>query len=74
MNRRDMLKLSSYAVAAASSVALDNAAMAQTGSAGGNVIACWDHFEINLPGPSAGNPFIDVTVGALSLSASGGYG
>ena len=59
MNRRDMLKLSSYAVAAASAPALAESA-ANTGT-----IARWDHIEIALPGPSAGNPFLDVTLSAV---------
>lgn len=79
MNRRDMLKLSSYAVAAASASAMDKAARAQTGSVGGQSVARWDHFEIDLLGPSAGNPFLDVTLSATfryqhrSISVDGFY-
>ena len=43
MNRRDMLKLSSYAVAAASSSTLAEAAVAETASRPS--IARWDHIE-----------------------------
>jgi hypothetical protein len=79
MNRRDMLKLSSYAVAAASSSALNETASAQTAKAGGESIARWDHVELNLQGPSTGNPFIDVTLSATfhnqhrSVSVGGFY-
>jgi hypothetical protein len=64
MNRRDMLKLSSYAIAATSSATLGEAAYAQTSKASGESIARWDHIELNLPGPAAGNPFVDVTLTA----------
>jgi hypothetical protein len=79
MNRRDMLKLSSYAVAAASAPALAEAAPAEAGKNGGPSVARWDHIELNLPGPSTGNPFIDVTLIATfrfqhrSVSVDGFY-
>ena len=59
MNRRDMLKLSSLAVAAAGAPVVAQAAPAATGA-----VARWDYIEIALPGPAAGNPFIDVTLKA----------
>jgi hypothetical protein len=64
MNRREMLKLSSYAVAAASSATLSETAISETSKTGGQSIARWDYFELNLPGPTSGNPFIDVTLSA----------
>jgi hypothetical protein len=79
MNRRDMLKLSSYAVAAASSSALIETAGAQTAGAAGSPIPRWDHIEISLQGPSTGNPFLDVTLSATfrnqhrSVSVNGFY-
>lgn len=74
MNRRDMLKLSSLAAAAASAPALAEATTAYSPS-----ISRWDHVEITLPGPSAGNPFLDVTLSATfrfkhrSLTVPGFY-
>src|SRR5664280_1597870 len=62
MNRRDMLKLSSYAVAAAS--ALAEPASAETSKNGSPSVARWDDIELNLPGPTTGNPFLDVTLSA----------
>jgi hypothetical protein len=64
MNRRDMLKLSSYAVAAVSSPVLDQAALAQKGKVDGQVTARWDHVELDFSGPSTGNPFLDVVLTA----------
>src|ERR1035441_5290246 len=64
MNRRDMLKLSSYAVAAASAPALAESASAATSKNGNPSIARWDDIELNLPGPTTGNPFLDVTLTA----------
>jgi Domain of unknown function (DUF5060)/Protein of unknown function (DUF4038)/Domain of unknown function (DUF5605) len=77
MNRRDMLKLSSFAVAAAS--ALGEAVPVVPGKASGNSVARWDYIELNLPGPTSGNPFIDVTLTATfryqhrSLTVEGFY-
>ncbi|HUV69700.1 MAG TPA: DUF5060 domain-containing protein [Terracidiphilus sp.] len=62
MNRRDMLKLSSYVVAAASAPAV--VASAEAPGAAGGSIARWDFVEIDLPGPSSGNPYIDIEVSA----------
>jgi hypothetical protein len=62
MNRRDMLKLSSFAAAAASAPAAAGAD--ETIGSKGNPIPRWDHLEINLSGPSSGNPYIDVTLSA----------
>jgi hypothetical protein len=65
MNRRELLKLSSYAVAAASAPALAEAAPA---SSSGGSVARWDLLELSFSGPSAGNPFsnpfIDVSLTA----------
>jgi hypothetical protein len=79
MNRRDMLKLSSYAVAAASAGALGEPAPAAAEGIGSPSISRWDHIEFDLPGPSTGNPFIDVTLTATfryqhrTLSVDGFY-
>jgi hypothetical protein len=64
MNRRDMLKLSSYAAVAASSAALGESAHAETGETHSSSVARWDHIQLNLPGPTTGNPFIDVSLTA----------
>ncbi len=76
MNRRDLLKLSSFAVAAASAPALASAAAAPASS---GTVARWDALELAFNGPSAGNPFIDVTLTATftlknrSLAVEGFY-
>ena len=64
MNRRDMLKLSSYAIAATSAATLADPALAQSAKGSSESIVRWDHIELNLPGPTTGNPFIDVTLTA----------
>src|SRR5579859_4144990 len=56
MNRREMLKLSSYAAAAATAPAVANPAA----SASSASVARWDFIELTFPGPSTGNPFLDV--------------
>jgi hypothetical protein len=76
MNRRDMLKLSSLAAAAATAPSMG---ASETTAAKGGPVARWDHTEINLQGPSSGNPFIDVTLSATfrnqnrSLTVPGFY-
>ncbi len=52
-----MIKLSSYAVAAASAPAL---AESPASSAAAPSVARWDFIELPFAGPSAGNPFLDV--------------
>lgn len=64
IDRRQMLKLSSAASLAAvvsSSAAHDSSA--QTSTTTGHVPQ-WEVFEVTLPGPSTGNPFLDVQLGA----------
>ena len=61
MNRRDLLKLSSYAVAAASAPALAQSAPAPHSNSS---VARWDFLEFSFAGPSAGNPFLDVSLTA----------
>src|SRR5580698_7269457 len=65
MNRRDLLKLSSYAVAAASAPALGQTAPAppQAPAASGPVPR-WDPAELSFSGPSTGDPFLDVSLTA----------
>jgi Domain of unknown function (DUF5060)/Protein of unknown function (DUF4038)/Domain of unknown function (DUF5605) len=57
MNRRDMLKLSSYAAAAASAPAFPES---PASSAAAPSVARWDFIELPFAGSSAGNPFLDV--------------
>ena len=61
MNRRDLLKLSSYAVAAASAPMLAKPAPAHAASGS---VARWDCLELAFPGPSTGNPFVEVSLTA----------
>jgi hypothetical protein len=63
MNRRDMLRISSLAAAAASAPAVA-AGAAEATAVKGSPVPRWDHLEINLPGPAGGNPFNDVTLTA----------
>jgi hypothetical protein len=78
MNRRELLKLSGYAAAAASTAALGSQPAA--GAAGASEsVKRWDFIEIPLAGPSHGNPFVDVTLSATirmgnrTLTAPGFY-
>ncbi len=76
MNRRDLLKLSSFAMAAASAPTLASAAAV---SASSSSVARWDALELSFNGPFAGNPFIDVSLTATftlknrSLTVEGFY-
>jgi len=63
MNRREMLKLSGYAAAAASKPVLGAASRERAG-AGREAAERWEFAEIALDGPASGNPFIDVTLAA----------
>ncbi|MFP5230105.1 MAG: DUF5060 domain-containing protein [Acidobacteriota bacterium] len=56
-----MLKLSSYAVAAASATALGESRNAAETT---HSVARWDFIELPLAGPADGNPFIDVRFAA----------
>jgi hypothetical protein len=64
MNRRQMLKLSGYAAAAASTAAAGSAVSAEGIGTGGGSVERWGYAEIALNGPSSGNPFEDVTLTA----------
>jgi uncharacterized protein DUF5060 len=65
MNRRDLLKLSSYAVAAASAPALGETALAPPQApVPSGPVRRWDHVELSFSGPTAGNPFLDVSLTA----------
>ena len=74
MNRRELFKLSSLAVAAASSRAL-----AESAAVPNEKVRRWDAIEVTHIGPSAGNPFVDVTLSATfslknrSLTVGGFY-
>ncbi|MGO8756786.1 MAG: DUF5060 domain-containing protein [Terracidiphilus sp.] len=61
MNRRDLMKLSSLAVAAATAPALaESTALPPTGEP----VARWDSIELEFAGPSGGNPFLEVSLSA----------
>ena len=62
MNRRELLKLSSYAVAAASAPALASPSRAPSEPA--QNVQRWDAIELTHPGPTGGNPFVDVSLSA----------
>jgi len=59
ITRRDMLKLTSAgslaAIASAPSAIAENTRPP---------VPCWEVFEVSLPGPTSGNPFIDVQLSA----------
>ncbi len=61
MNRRDLIKLSSCAVAAASAPVF---AAPPTSPEPGAAVSRWDVLELTFAGPSAGNPFLDVSLSA----------
>ena len=63
MNRRDMIKLSSFAAAAASAASLPEPVEAQDSQPGPSY-GRWDHVELDFEGPAEGNRFIDVTLSA----------
>ncbi len=60
MDRRQMLKLSSAAAAAATTFTPS----ALAGQPAAAQVAQWDMYEITLHGPADGNPFVDTVVGA----------
>ena len=64
MNRRDLLKLSSCAVAAAATPSLVSAAEAHSMASASEKVARWDVYELTLQGPGGGNPFLDVQLEA----------
>ena len=61
MNRRDMLKLSSLAAAAATAPAMTEAS---TGPEARAKVERWDCVELPFTGPADGNPFLDVKLTA----------
>lgn len=61
MNRREMLKLSSLALASAPSPSLAEPVVVP---ASGTPIARWDHAELSFAGPASGNPFLEVCLTA----------
>ena len=61
--RRDLLKLGA-AAALGTALPTGAAPAAKSGPATGDSVEQWGLFEIALQGPSTGNPFVDVTVGA----------
>jgi hypothetical protein len=64
MNRRELLKLSSCAIAAASASAVATASSQSAAPAASQRAARWDHVELAFQGPEAGNPFLDVQLSA----------
>jgi hypothetical protein len=79
IDRREMLKLSSAASLAAIASAVPADAVAPMPPAARNSVALWEVFELKLPGPSSGNPFIEVqltaslSLGGRSVSVEGFY-
>jgi hypothetical protein len=63
MNRREVLKSSS--AAAFTALLSPSAHVAQRGSTTPQPIPLYDIFETSLSGPSDGNPFLDITFGAV---------
>jgi hypothetical protein len=64
IDRRQMLKLSSAASVAAV-LSSDNAhGSAPQTTAEAGAVPLWEVFEVTLPGPSTGNPFVDVQLAA----------
>ena len=61
MDRRELLKLTSYAVAAASAPAIADSAAAPVP---GESIRRWDAIELAFSGPSSGNPYLDLALTA----------
>lgn len=76
MNRRNMLKLSSYAAAAAASRLPAQTPKPAPKSA---PVPRWDFIELSFTGPQTGNPFVDVQLraefrrGDRTLSVEGFY-
>lgn len=66
MNRRELIKLGTGALAAGVSLNVGAAAQENTGgeAAGQKAVEQWGLFEAALPGPSSANPFTDVQFGA----------
>src|SRR5581483_952988 len=64
MNRREMLKLSSACSLATLAAATPRLANAVSGSTH-NPVPRWNVFELTFAGPSDGNPFTDVQLGAV---------
>ena len=60
VSRRDVLKMGTAAVAAAAR----GSVLAQEAAAHADV-PLWEVFELELAGPSEGNPFVDVELGAV---------
>jgi hypothetical protein len=67
IDRRKMLKLGSAASVGAFAAATPVAAMAAATPVAHSFVPQWEVFELTLPGPSSGNPFIDVQL-TVSLS------
>jgi hypothetical protein len=64
MDRRDVLKLSAATLAVALQPAVLTAESLSSYSKSGDEIEQWGLFEVVLKGPSSGNPFQEVTLGA----------
>lgn len=61
MNRRDLIKLGAGALLAPSASA---STIARKKIEGTRIVGQWGVFEAQFPGPSAGNPFLDIQFGA----------
>jgi len=63
MNRREMLLLSTSAMATSGAILSDTAADAAPAS-DSQLVSRWDCVELSFHGPSEGNPFVDVKLNA----------
>ena len=61
MNRRDMLKVSSYVLAGVSAPAVAESSVMPAAK---DAVARWDFIELKFAGPASGNPFLDVHLAA----------
>ena len=64
INRREMLKLSCAGSLAAIASTVPGAVQAAVAEVVHTTVPKWEVFELTLAGPSSGNPFIDVQLGA----------
>ena len=64
INRRQMLKLSSAASLAAAISSSTAQGLSAEASTKPGLVPQWEVFEVTLTGPSTGNPFVDVQLGA----------
>src|ERR1700722_19724162 len=79
MNRREMLKAASATTLAALTPSAPAVAQRSVAESTHNPVPQWEVFELNLSGPSSGNPFTDIqftgtfTLGNRTVDAEGFY-